>query len=214
MKYGFFFLTLAFFCSCTGGAKDLRTNTSPIPLPSPLPSTAPQPNKKFVFGTSIGNVELGNDCIWFHIQNPHLSPGDEVQVVFSDLLSKQEAFIAKISKDTICENHDKDPWPPLSGNDENKHMSKYRLDIDNNTYPRGYGFGVIHSFNTINVTDGLASADLNGDGKPEFFRDCTSNEGAHLTIWTGKPLAGRRMWHTYYHFPYDTEPTCSKKDYQ
>lgn len=191
-----------------------------MPLPSPLPSTEPQPiasvlpNKKFVFGTAIGNVELGNDCIWFHIQNPDLSPGDEVQVVFSDLPSKQEAFIAKISKDTVCEEHLKYPWPDLVGNDKPKVMSKYRLDIDNNTYPRGYGFGVIHSANEIIITNGIASGDLNGDGKSEFFRDCSSNEGMHMTVWSGKPLIGRRMWHTYYHFPYDTEPNCSKKDYQ
>jgi hypothetical protein len=35
-----------------------------------------------------------------------------------------------------------------------------------------------------------------------------------LTVWTGKPLIGKRIFHAYYYLRYDTEPTCKKKDYE
>lgn len=45
-------------------------------------------------------------------------------------------------------------------------------------------------------------------------RGCTSNEGLHLTLWSGKPLEGKRLWHMYYYLGYDVEPTCQSADYQ
>lgn len=75
------------------------------------------------------------------------------------------------------------------------------------------GVGIVNS-ERISIVRGNASVDLNGDGKREYFRTCTSNEGVHLTVWTGKPLIGRRIWHSYYYLRYDTEPTCKKKDYE
>jgi len=54
----------------------------------------------------------------------------------------------------------------------------------------------------------LATADLDADGQPEYFRFCTSSEGLHFTVWSGKPLEGRLRWHQYYYLGYDVEPTC------
>ena len=78
----------------------------------------------------------------------------------------------------------------------------------------GIAIGVIQPAKKIEVQNKLASVDLNGDGKPEFFRLCASNEGLHLTIWTGKPLKGKRIWHSYYYLHYDTEADCEKKDWE
>lgn len=78
----------------------------------------------------------------------------------------------------------------------------------------GIAIGVIQPAKKIEVKNKLASVDLNGDGKPEFFRLCASNEGLHLTIWTGKPLKGKRIWHSYYYLHYDTEADCEKKDWE
>jgi hypothetical protein len=55
----------------------------------------------------------------------------------------------------------------------------------------------------------LMTADLDGDGRPEFFRSCTSAEGIHFTIWSGKPLSGTLRWHRYFHLGYDVVPTCT-----
>jgi hypothetical protein len=66
----------------------------------------------------------------------------------------------------------------------------------------------------VSVKRGTASGDLDGDGRPEFFRVCTSTEGDHLTIWTGRPLLGKRRWHSYYYLGFDVVPNCKKKDFQ
>lgn len=55
-------------------------------------------------------------------------------------------------------------------------------------------------------------ADLDHDGRMEFFRSCTSSEGIHITIWTGKPLEGKRRWHGYYALSYDVEADCTEAE--
>lgn len=46
------------------------------------------------------------------------------------------------------------------------------------------------------------------------FRACASAEGVHFTAWRGAPLSGQRVWHRYYYLGYDTEPSCTKTDYE
>ncbi len=58
------------------------------------------------------------------------------------------------------------------------------------------------------VHDGIATADLDGDGVPERFRACASSEGVHLTIGSG----ARLRWHRYFYLGYDVEPDCSDAD--
>jgi hypothetical protein len=53
------------------------------------------------------------------------------------------------------------------------------------------------------------TADINEDGQPEYFRYCASSDGIHLTVWSGKPLRGKRKWHQYYYLGYDVEPNCT-----
>jgi hypothetical protein len=55
--------------------------------------------------------------------------------------------------------------------------------------------------------------DLDGDGKAESFRQCVSSEGVHLTVWSGEPLKGKRIFHAYVPLGYDTEPNCTPADY-
>ena len=56
------------------------------------------------------------------------------------------------------------------------------------------------------------TTDIDRDGTPESYRECTSAEGVHLTVWTGEPLRGTRIWHHYYYLGYDVEPTCTEAD--
>src|SRR5262249_42653468 len=60
--------------------------------------------------------------------------------------------------------------------------------------------------------DGLLVADLDGDGKPEYFRSCTSAEGFHFTVWTGPPLTGKLRWRQYYYLGYDVQPDCTTQE--
>lgn len=57
-----------------------------------------------------------------------------------------------------------------------------------------------------------ASTDIDGDGMRESYRACTSNEGVHLTVWTGDPVR-RRVWHHYHYLGYDVDPNCGEADY-
>ena len=61
--------------------------------------------------------------------------------------------------------------------------------------------------------DGV-SGDIDNDGVPEYFRQCTSNEGLHFTVWSGQPLRGDRRWHRYFFLGYDVEPSCTEAEYR
>jgi hypothetical protein len=65
---------------------------------------------------------------------------------------------------------------------------------------------------SLSISQGLARGDLDGDGRREYFRQCTSGEGIHLSVWTGKPLTGRRRWQAYFYLGYDVESTCTTRD--
>jgi hypothetical protein len=51
-------------------------------------------------------------------------------------------------------------------------------------------------------------------GKPSWrFRSCATQEGIHITAWSGAPLTSPRRWHDYYYLGYDVEPDCTPGDY-
>jgi len=85
-------------------------------------------------------------------------------------------------------------------------MNKHGAAVD-------LGFGIIEPPKLTSVQGGIFRADLNRDGSQESFRDCTSNEGVHLTIWSDEPLKSPRLWHAYYFLEYDVVPSCVEKDY-
>lgn len=71
-----------------------------------------------------------------------------------------------------------------------------------------YSFGLKHVSGALPENAiGIAIVDR------EQFRICTSHEGLHLTVWTGRALLGIRRWHQYYSLGYDVSPSCTGKDY-
>lgn len=44
------------------------------------------------------------------------------------------------------------------------------------------------------------------------FRFCTSNEGLHFTLWQGRPITGKRLWHRYFYLGYDVEFSCHPEE--
>lgn len=66
--------------------------------------------------------------------------------------------------------------------------------------------------NQVEVRDSLAVADLDQNGELEFFGFCTSVEGLHLTVWTGRVSNGIRRWHKYHPLFYDVEPSCTEAE--
>lgn len=156
--------------------------------------------------TVVGNIESDTSSVCLKIQNNTLNVGDNVQIILTEL--PQEVFQAKIVEKGTCKS---EPFADLSKDN----LTDYSLEsADKSSLGRGYGLGIVKTTQLAQVTNNYATLDIDGDGKVEYFRDCTSNEGAHFTVWDGKPLKGKRIWHSYYHFNYDTDPTCKEKDYK
>ena len=76
------------------------------------------------------------------------------------------------------------------------------------------GIGVVGLPKAPKIENGSATAELTGSPPSEYFRECSSHEGMHLTVWTGKPLSGKRVWHRYFYLHYDTDPNCKRQDYE
>ena len=62
--------------------------------------------------------------------------------------------------------------------------------------------------------DGMARADVDGDGALEEARVCQAGEGQHFTLWRGAPENGprRRVWHGYFDWGAEVEPTCQPEE--
>lgn len=90
----------------------------------------------------------------------------------------------------------------------------YELNVDTKHNDVRFGFGVIDAPGVFSAHAGVVVADLDRDGVRETFRDCTSHEGVHLTIWSGQPLKGAKRWHAYFYLGYETEPSCVQRDFE
>jgi hypothetical protein len=128
--------------------------------------------------------------------------GTKVQIVVTDKPQFVKTGVIESKQEKSCSS-DVDVAP---------HVSFYEIRMGDER-DLVYGIGVIAA-KPIKVAKGLARADINNDRKLEYFRSCTSNEGMHYTVWSGKPLKGKRIWHSYYYLRYDTVFTCKKKDFR
>jgi hypothetical protein len=90
----------------------------------------------------------------------------------------------------------------------------YAIQFDGAAPPTPmYAIGVVGGSSEVRSANGAMTADLDGDGRNEVFRACTSAEGLHLTIWTDAALTGVRRWHAYQALGYDVSPTCAPADF-
>ncbi len=210
-------LCSVFLTSCQVDATDSRVIETenriitPKITPTPIASAIPKLKEQFEVYSKIGNVEVGNNCVRLIIENSQLKTGDRVQIVFTELPT-QKIEEAQIIENTECKD---DYFGDLTGNNPEAKSTHYLLKLlDQNAYARGFAIGIVNVDGKVKTEKGIATIDFDNDKENEYFRECTSNEGLHLTVWKGKPLVGKRIWHSYYHFNYDTEPTCKKKDYE
>jgi hypothetical protein len=214
-------LSAAFFHSCQTKAESLVTNlntsylenikqTKEIqPLISPTPKLTRDINSK------VGIVDVDdNQTICFRTNNSNLTEKTPISIVTSLYELPQKVLTATVEKklEKSCVSDDSD-----AGDSNPGEIFYYSLVLTDKTIEKSeilIGIGVIQPPKEIQVQNNLAKIDLNGDGKLEFFRLCASNEGLHLTILTGKPLKGKRIWHYYYYLKYDTEADCKKRDWE
>jgi hypothetical protein len=166
---------------------------------------------QFSFDARVGVVDTNSEGrLCLKISDPNLADGTEVSFVLPDRPQRvvRAAVEAKAPGD-CSRNPGTDPEGKfyllkLVGGKQGLNLRE----------PLPASIAVVGPARQISVRRGTASGDLDGDGRPEFFRACSSTEGNHLTIWTGRPLVGKRRWHSYYYLGFDVVPDCKKKDYQ
>jgi hypothetical protein len=209
-----FILLTLFVASCQTSAENIEVksdkNIDQTPEIQSEISPTPKSNNQDI-NSKIGNVEIGNKCVRLFIENAKLQVGENVQIVLPEG-SSQKVSEAEIIKFSECKD---EPFGNLEPDNPKAKLTEYLLKLSNkNDINRGFGIGIVNINKKVKIVNGLAIIDLNGDEKSEYFRECTSYEGLHLTVWTGKPIVGKRIWHTYYDFSYATEPTCEDRDFE
>ncbi len=161
------------------------------------------------FETLVGVVDANSEGrLCLSISNPRLAGGAEVSVVMPERPQRVvKATVEAKAADSCSRNPDSNAsyyWLKLAAGVRAVNLGE----------PMPPAIAVVGSAGAVKVRRGIASGDLNGNGRAEFFRICTSTEGNHLTVWTGRPLRGRRVWHSYYYLGYDVVPDCKKRDFQ
>ena len=165
---------------------------------------------QFSFDSGVGVVDAdGEGRLCLNISNPRLADGAEVSLILPERPQRVVKAAVEGKAPSDCTRNS-------TGGTE---TSFYWLKLSGGVRSLGEGpqppaIAVVGPAGRVAVRRGTVSGDLDGDGRAEFFRICTSTEGNHLTIWTGKPLLGKRRWNAYYYLGYDVVPTCKKKDYQ
>lgn len=220
-------LTVGFLVSCQAGTENgvLNQNTNqlatvresnesqPLTTPTPLPPSG--------INSKIGIVDVHSDgitCLRSKIGD--LAVGTPVSIIISLSEPPQRVLNASVEKklDKSCSRHASESGDRNPG--ENYFYSIKLLDANNgNTDATNdpifdVGIGVIGPVDQVRIQNTFATIDLNNDGKPEYFRSCSGYEGMQFTIWAGKPLISKRIWHSFYYVDYDTVPTCKKADWQ
>jgi hypothetical protein len=160
--------------------------------------------KAFNFQSQIGVVDVSSsNQMCLTIPNATLAEGKRVQIVSP---YKPQALAVAII-------HRKESVSCSENPDTSVNHAFYSLRVvSGRLEPGDVGIAVIDAKVDFKVTNGLANVDLNGDGRKEYFRACTSQEGLHLTIWSGRSLTGLRRWHWYYYLGYDVEPSCTSRE--
>jgi hypothetical protein len=141
-----------------------------------------------LFGAVIARAQ--ENCLQTVAQ---LEPGRDVQVILPD---REVSFHAKVGK-----------LYPACGDGVSTDRNAYLLE----TYDLVPGdFGIALMVPDVRITN--ARTDIDGDGRHESYRFCTSTEGVHFTAWSGEWFENRRIWHDYYYLGYDMIGTCSEPE--
>jgi hypothetical protein len=161
------------------------------------------PAAPFDYRSALGILveKVGGTCL--EIRNANLSSGQRIPFVTAALpqTTGEVEILAKTAQACTADGSDK---PGLS---------HYAFKVVRGSLQKAApAFAVINFTGQFTEDKGSVSADLEGNGRRESFRSCTSSEGVHLTVWEGKPLEGLRKWHDYYYLGYEVDPTCTKVD--
>lgn len=164
----------------------------------------PAEKRKVSLSSRLGLAiqKSGPTCLYTH--NADLSAGSPLTLVLlSPPQSTIKAEVIRAASTTSC--------PSIDSSDST--LSAYEVQVS--------GADQVLAMPTIAVSGptgefrqsgAYVGGDINQDGKLEYFRFCTSGEGVHFTVWSGKPLHGKPKWHQYYYLGYDVESNCSPSE--
>lgn len=159
---------------------------------------------RFDFYSQVGVVDARSDVeLCLIIPNGNIVEGSRVQIISPYKPQSAEVAIVQRKLSSSCSRN---PAPGPNDSFYSLRLTKGRVA------PETVSIGVVNVQNSVLTAGGVASVDLNGDGRKEYFRVCTSQEGLHLTVWSGRPLRGVRKWHWYYYLGYDVKPSCTKEE--
>ena len=157
----------------------------------------------FHYASDVGVAVDKVDHACLYIANEGLSRGQQVQFVTASAPQTAGEMEILGKADDTC----KDPHQDGPG------IVRYSFKVIRGAFRTGApAFAIANLSQPLKTIEGDVGADLDGDGRTEFFRACTSSEGLHLTIWKGNPLEGQRKWHSYYYLGYDVTPNCTQGD--
>jgi hypothetical protein len=166
----------------------------------------------FNFDSRVGVVDDNSEGrLCLHISDPRLAEGTEVSFILPDRPQRVVRAVVEGKATGSC-SRNPDASDPSASFYWLKPVGSRRVTKRGEVMAPS--IAVVGPAGPVSVRRGVASGDLDGDGRPEFFRACASSEGNHLTIWTGRPLVGKRRWHSYYYLGFDVVPDCKKKDYE
>jgi hypothetical protein len=76
--------------------------------------------------------------------------------------------------------------------------------------PSEMAIGVIGGDARVEIRDGRALVDVNGDGSEALVAACATSEGIRFEVRPAEPRrnAAGAVWTGYYHLDYESEPTC------
>lgn len=194
----FLFLGLSLLASCQSKAANENVGrpaeTANIHKPTNSPESTPlqtqvaySPTLSLIKASEvisrIGNVEAFKEGLCLKIQNYDLKPGDRVQVVILD--SPQKTAQAEIVENADCKRAE------FVGTLDYAFVEYKMKEIDGKVLDNaGYCLGLVNISGKPKIAGGRVAIDIDDDKTDEYFRYCTSNEGLHSTVWTGKPLVG------------------------
>lgn len=143
------------------------------------------------------------------IRAPNLAPGTPVTLVW--VPAGGSAWKPQVTEAEVRGQRD-DPCNIPEGAEPND-FAYEAVAIDTLVYANQVYFAGLFPSNKIVIEGQRARGDLDGDGVAEEFRACTSQEGLHMSIFSGEPLKGRRRWRRYYYLGYDVEASCENRDF-
>jgi hypothetical protein len=166
----------------------------------------------FDYSTDVGIAVTKPDDSCLEIRNPNLRVGQRLTfVVMSGPQSSGEIEITE-KLDRACGDGAQNQAQNRQMHGRTA-MAHYEFKTVRGTLPKLIPVIALANFNgDMTARPEGVGADLDHDGRPEFFRSCISPEGVHITIWTGKPLEGTRRWHGYYALSYDVDADCTEAD--